>query len=181
MRMIAPVTNGVLTRRDDPATAIDERLHDQRSRDAGINGNAVNTPILSLFAGTVLTAADRNDGYGKAVRVEGTVTLSKARILTAHEPWPMTRLPQHSLSDHLSWVGLPDDWLLTLHVRALYAHANALYVKQGQIVSQFEPLMGMGNTGRSSGNHLHLKFRLLDLPEPICFVDPLPLFVWSEL
>lgn len=37
-----------------------------------------------------------------------------------------------------------------------YAHLNAIYVKAGQLVSKDTVLGEMGNTGRSTGPHLHL-------------------------
>jgi murein DD-endopeptidase MepM/ murein hydrolase activator NlpD len=172
--MVTPLPHGVLTRHDDPATITDERLHDQNSRDVGVAGNVVNWPVLSLFSGTVVTA-DLFGGYGKVVRVEGEATVMISQIRTARVPWPLGLLFPDA-----PWQAWPDNGLIKLNFRVLYGHLNEVWVKVGDRVQLFQPLGGMGNTGKSQGAHLHVKARLLDLKEPQCFVDPLPLFRYFE-
>lgn len=52
----------------------------------------------------------------------------------------------------------------------LYGHLDKIVVYEGQKVRQGEVIGALGNTGRSSGPHLHFEIRKLDGP-----IDPLPL------
>ena len=45
-------------------------------------------------------------------------------------------------------------------VSVIYAHCNALYVKQGEKIKQGQEIAEVGSTGNSTGPHLHFEIRL---------------------
>lgn len=45
-------------------------------------------------------------------------------------------------------------------VSIIYAHCNALYVKEGDIVTQGQEIAEVGSTGNSTGLHLHFEIRI---------------------
>ena len=45
-------------------------------------------------------------------------------------------------------------------VETYYGHCSKLYVKAGQQVNQGDVIAAVGNTGNSTGPHLHLEIRL---------------------
>lgn len=57
----------------------------------------------------------------------------------------------------------PDGWA------TLYGHLDKIIVHEGAKIRQGEVIGALGNTGRSSGPHLHFEIRKLDGP-----IDPLP-------
>jgi len=57
----------------------------------------------------------------------------------------------------------------------LYGHLDKIVVYEGQKIRQGEVIGALGNTGRSSGPHLHFEIRKLDGP-----IDPLPFLPAGE-
>lgn len=57
----------------------------------------------------------------------------------------------------------------------LYGHMDKILVYEGKKVKQGEVIGALGNTGRSSGPHLHFEIRRLNGP-----IDPLPLLPAGE-
>lgn len=53
------------------------------------------------------------------------------------------------------------------NITTLYAHCSKIYVKEGQIVGLGQEIAEVGNTGNSTGPHLHFEIRIDDR-----FVDP---------
>ena len=45
-------------------------------------------------------------------------------------------------------------------VSIIYAHCNALYVKEGEMVTQGQEIAEVGSTGNSTGPHLHFEIRI---------------------
>jgi murein DD-endopeptidase MepM/ murein hydrolase activator NlpD len=70
------------------------------------------------------------------------------------------------------WYGGYGNTVIVDHgndVTTLYAHADGLYVLEGQQVQRGEPIALVGSTGLSTGPHLHFELRANGEP-----VDPLP-------
>lgn len=57
----------------------------------------------------------------------------------------------------------------------LYGHLDKILVYEGKTVKQHEVIGALGNTGRSSGPHLHFEIRRLNGP-----IDPLPMLPAGE-
>lgn len=57
----------------------------------------------------------------------------------------------------------------------LYGHLDKILVYEGKTVKQGEVIGALGNTGRSSGPHLHFEIRRLNGP-----IDPLPMLPAGE-
>ncbi len=53
------------------------------------------------------------------------------------------------------------------NVSTLYAHCSKIFVKEGQIVAIGQKIASVGNTGNSTGPHLHFEIRVEDR-----FIDP---------
>lgn len=60
------------------------------------------------------------------------------------------------------WNGGYGNYVVVTHqkgVQTLYAHMSSISVQQGQTVSKGQQVGGMGNTGQSTGVHLHFEVR----------------------
>ena len=66
------------------------------------------------------------------------------------------------VSKATGWNGGYGQYIVIRHAsgaQTLYAHLSSNAVGVGNYVSQGEVIGGMGNTGRSTGNHLHFEVR----------------------
>lgn len=59
-------------------------------------------------------------------------------------------------------------------VKTIYAHCSKLFVKEGQQVARGETIASVGNTGASTGPHLHYEVHVDGVP-----ADPLK-YVWQD-
>ena len=62
----------------------------------------------------------------------------------------------------------------------VYAHNNRLRVSEGDEVKKGERIADSGNTGKSSGPHLHYEVRVKDGNGRYVAVDPLPILLDEE-
>lgn len=61
-----------------------------------------------------------------------------------------------------AWNGGYGNYVVIQHpngTQTLYAHLSAIYVNQGQVVDQAAIIGAVGNSGRSTGPHLHFEIR----------------------
>ena len=66
------------------------------------------------------------------------------------------------LAKNGGWNGAYGSYVVVSHpngTQTLYAHLNTVSVSKGDVVTQGQKLGGMGNTGRSTGPHLHFEIR----------------------
>ena len=75
---------------------------------------------------------------------------------------------------HASWLSSYGRLVKIKHengVETRYAHMNKIRVKKGQRVSRGDRIGDMGNTGRSTGPHLHYEVRVNGTPiDPMKFI-----------
>ena len=58
-----------------------------------------------------------------------------------------------------------------LGVRTRYGHLSSIFVRRGQELDFFEKVGFLGNTGRSSGEHLHYEILIDGQPsDPLNFI-----------
>ena len=95
----------------------------------------VGTPVLSVMNGRVVTVGDQPRGYGKYVVVE-------------HPDVPDPESPTKK----------------TTTLFTTYAHLSSFYVNKGDLVQKGNSIALSGNSGKSTGPHLHFQMDREDAP-----------------
>ena len=86
-----------------------------------------------------------------------------APVLAAHEGYVVYRGSQYKGYGRIVIIEYNQFWA------TLYGHLEDIRVKEGQIIKAGDVIGTMGNTGRSSGPHLHFELLRNKIP-----VNPLP-------
>ncbi|MBW2233537.1 MAG: LysM peptidoglycan-binding domain-containing M23 family metallopeptidase [Deltaproteobacteria bacterium] len=69
---------------------------------------------------------------------------------------------------HAGWLGDYGRVVIVKHsgdYRTVYAHANKLHVRRGQLVDKGERIADVGTSGNASGPHLHFEIRHREAPK----------------
>lgn len=107
--------------------------------------------VLSSHEGVVIYTGSGFKGYGKMIMLESVDSRNNG-----------SNNGSNNSSNNSSWA-------------TLYGHLDKILVYEGKRVKQGEVIGALGNTGRSSGPHLHFEIRRLNGP-----IDPLPLLPAGE-
>lgn len=130
----------------------------------------VNMPaLISQYFGdrpSAYPATGGHMGIDYAVGV-GTPVLAASGGKVVAAGWDTTGYGSHVRVQHAEGV-------------TIYGHLSAIHVSVGQVVHAGEALGLSGNTGNSTGPHLHFEVRLGDGSSIKQAVDPMPLFSMSE-
>jgi murein DD-endopeptidase MepM/ murein hydrolase activator NlpD len=69
---------------------------------------------------------------------------------------------------HAGWLGDYGRVVIVKHAghyRTIYAHANKLHVRQGQLVDKGQRIADVGTSGNATGPHLHFEIRHRESPK----------------
>jgi murein DD-endopeptidase MepM/ murein hydrolase activator NlpD len=69
---------------------------------------------------------------------------------------------------HAGWLGDYGKVVIVKHAghyRTVYAHANKLHVRKGELVDKGDRIADVGTTGNASGPHLHFEIRRRESPK----------------
>lgn len=149
--------------RSEVLTALESRLFDERIRK---NMLPTSLPVID---------GARSSGFGwRADPFTGQSALHEGLDFTAEPGTPIYAAAAGivaSVERHPQYGNVVDidhgDDLVTR-----YAHALLVTVKEGEIVKRGQQIAAVGNTGRSTGPHLHFEVRLKGVPQnPARFLD----------
>lgn len=149
--------------RSETLAALESRLFDERIRKSLL---PTSLPVID---------GARSSGFGwRADPFTGQSALHQGLDFTAEPGTPIYAAAAgivKSVERHPEYGNVVDvdhgDELVTR-----YAHASLILVKEGELVKRGQHIAAVGNTGRSTGPHLHFEVRLKGVPQnPSRFLD----------
>lgn len=156
---------------DDKEQPINERI------DAAAINASVRATILQLIPnGKPIQSFRRSSGYGSRTHpVTGKVTFHYGLDLTANIGTPVYSTADGVIEQRRAGNTGYGNVIKVRHgfgFMTVYAHLNKFNVTQGQFVKKGQVIGWSGNTGMSTGPHLHYEVRFLDRPlSPRNFID----------
>ena len=89
-------------------------------------------------------------------------------IKSAHQGWVVFTGQQQGYGK-MVLIEFDEQW------SSLYAHLDSIFVKEGDRVHRGEVVGGMGDSGRTTGVHLHFELRKYEQPawDPMDYLPPL--------
>ena len=94
--------------------------------------------------------------------------------MSVHLPGPISMLPRTELLTYSGEKAGFGKFVQIDHgygIETIYAHSQSLFVKAGQKVKRGTLLAAVGNTGHSTGPHLHYEVRVNGIAvDPLYFI-----------
>nr|WP_086940967.1 M23 family metallopeptidase [Thaumasiovibrio occultus] len=155
-----------------------ESTLEQRVDAASINSAVRSEMLRAIPSGEPIAAFRRSSGYGRRVHpVTGQVRHHSGLDLTAEVGTEVyapadgvVELTRRSRTGYGNMVRIQHAFGFT----TVYAHLKDFDVKQGEFVAKGQRIAWSGNTGLSTGPHLHYEVRFLNKP-----YNPTPFIKWS--
>lgn len=178
---------GPLTRAPAPDPAALERALDELARQVEVRGEVLSTLEHRLLDERIrknllptahpIASGVRSSGFGwRPDPFTGQMALHEGIDFTAPVGTPILaaaaglvkRVERHPEYGNVVDIDHGND-LVTR-----YAHAALILVQEGELVRRGQQIATVGNTGRSSGPHLHFEVRIKDVPQnPARFLERL--------
>lgn len=136
-----------------------------------IPGGAIQMPAPARTSGRSSVAASASTGSASgfihpapgAIRTQGLHGYNAVDLAAGHgSPIRAAAAGEVIVAKASGWNGGYGNYIVIRHgngVQTLYSHLSTLNVGVGSYVNQGQVIGGMGNTGRSTGTHLHFEVR----------------------